>query len=335
MKGQSLSPPPLWIMRQAGRYLPEYRKIRQEAGNFLDLCQNPRLAAEVTLQPVRRFGFDAAILFSDILVVPYALGRSLHFEEGRGPIMSPITEREIAKLATNGVMERLASSFETIERVKAQLDRETAMIGFCGAPWTVATYMIAGKGTSDQAPSRLFFYLHPQAMQTLLNCLADVSADYLIGQINAGADIVQIFDSWAGVLDPASFEILCVAPVRRMVRRIRQAHPSVPVIGFPRGAGLLYADYAEKTGVTALGLDWSVPLPFAARLQKDIPVQGNLDPMRLVAGGRALEEGVDHILMKLGGGPLVFNLGHGITPDTPIKYVEHMVKRVRGHHSNG
>lgn len=335
MKGENLSPPPVWMMRQAGRYLPEYRKTREKAGSFLNLCYTPALAAEVTLQPVRRFGFDAAILFSDILVVPHALGRDLRFEEGRGPLMTPVTEKEIAALDTEGVIERLAPSFETIARVRVALDEETAMIGFCGAPWTVATYMIAGHGTPDQAPSRLFFYLHPQAMQTLLACLADVSADYLIEQINAGADMVQIFDSWAGVLDQPSFETLCVAPVRRMVKRIRQVHPEVPIIGFPRGAGLLYADYAEKTGVTALGLDWSVPLSFAAALQKKTAVQGNLDPLRLAAGGSALDEGIDDILTQLGDGPLVFNLGHGITPDTPVRHVEQMVKRVRERQNNG
>jgi len=334
MKGESLSPPPLWMMRQAGRYLPEYQQIRETAGSFLDLCYTPALAAEITMQPIRRFGFDAAILFSDILVVPHALGRDLHFEEGRGPTMNPITEKEIAKLDAEHAMERLSVSFETVERVRKMLDNETALIGFCGAPWTVATYMIDGHGMSDQASARLFSYCHPQAMQALLDCLADISADYLIQQINAGADAVQIFDSWAGVLDETSFEMMCIAPVCRMVNRIRRVHPAVPVIGFPRGAGQLYADYARKTRVTGLGLDWTVPLSFAKELQKAVAVQGNLDPLRLVAGGDALDYGVDVILAQLGNGPLVFNLGHGITPDTPLKHVEQMVKRIRGSRIN-
>jgi len=334
IRGETLSPPPIWMMRQAGRYLPEYRQTRKTAGSFLDLCYTPALAADVTLQPIRRFGFDAAILFSDILVVPHALGRDLRFEENRGPVMTPVTERDIAKLDVTDVTGRLAASFETIERVKTELDDKTALIGFCGAPWTVATYMIAGHGTSDQAPARLFSYSHPQAMKSLLDCLADVSADYLIGQINAGADVVQIFDSWAGVLDEISFEAMCVQPVRRMVERIRQVHPATPIIGFPRGAGVLYRNYAKKTGVTALGLDWSVPLSFAAELQKDGAVQGNLDPVRLVAGGSALDQGVDAILAGLGNGPLVFNLGHGIAPETPVKHVEQMIKRVRGNQTN-
>jgi len=335
IEGEKLSSPPLWMMRQAGRYLPEYRQIRKTAGSFLNLCYSPALAAEVTLQPVHRFGFDAAILFSDILVVPHALGRDLRFEEGNGPVMTPITEKEIAKLDTKGVMRHLAASFETIERVKTALDDRTALIGFCGAPWTVATYMIAGRGIADQIPARLFFYSHPQAMQALLDCLADVSADYLVQQINAGADVIQIFDSWAGVLDEASFEAMCIVPMHRMVKRIRQVHPKTPIIGFPRGAGWLYADYANKTGITALGLDWTVPLSFAAKLQKNVTVQGNLDPLRLVAGGEILDHGVDAILARLNNGSFIFNLGHGIMPDTPIKHVEQMVKRVRENQTNG
>jgi len=335
IRGETLSPPPLWMMRQAGRYLPEYRETRRAAGSFLDLCYAPALAAEVTLQPIRRFGFDAAIVFSDILVVPHAMGRDLHFEEGRGPVMTPITAKDIARLDAQDVSARLSATFETIERVRQALGQDTAMIGFCGAPWTVATYMIAGRGTSDQAPARLFCYQHPQAMQSLLAYLADISADYLIGQIKAGADVVQIFDSWAGVLDEASFEAMCIAPVRRMVQKIRAVYPNVPVIGFPRGAGQLYDGYAQKTGVTALGLDWTVPLSFASQLQKDCAVQGNLDPLRLVAGGEGLDRGVDAILGRLGQGPLIFNLGHGITPHTPVQHVQQMIKRIRGNQNHG
>jgi len=329
LRGKAAFPPPLWMMRQAGRYLPEYRETRKRAGSFLDLCYNPDLAVEVTLQPIERFGFDAAILFSDILVVPHALGRDLRFEEGRGPLMTPITAAEIATLDTSAFHVNLEPVYETVRRLRAKLPAETALLGFCGAPWTVATYMIAGHGTPDQAPARLFAYREPEAFRMLLDLLADQSADYLARQIEAGADAVQIFDSWSAVLDEASFEAFCVAPVARIVKKLRQRYPHVPVIGFPKGAGGLYRDYRGKTGVTALGLDWTVPGESARALQKDGAVQGNLDPLRLVAGGRALDDGVDAVLRTLGKGPLVFNLGHGILPETPLVHVERMVERVR------
>ncbi|WP_163270712.1 uroporphyrinogen decarboxylase [Chelativorans alearense] len=329
LSGRTVFPPPIWMMRQAGRYLPEYRDIRKKAGSFLDLCYNPDFAVEVTLQPIRRFGFDAAILFSDILVEPHALGRDLRFEEGAGPLMTPLGKDDIDALETADFHERLAPVYETVRRLRSELPRETALIGFCGAPWTVATYMIAGRGTPDQAPARLFGHSSPEAFARLLDRLAACSADYLIRQIDAGADAVQIFDSWAGVLDEASFRAWCERPVAEIVRRVRERHPTVPIIGFPKGAGTLYAGYRQATGVTALGLDWTVPLATARRLQAEGPVQGNLDPMRLVAGGRALEEGVDAILTTLGSGPLIFNLGHGVTPETPVEHVEAMVRRVR------
>ncbi|MDZ5697411.1 uroporphyrinogen decarboxylase [Chelativorans sp. M5D2P16] len=331
VNGQSVFPPPIWMMRQAGRYLPEYRSMRQKAGSFLDLCYNPDFAVEVTLQPIRRFGFDAAILFSDILVVPHALGRDLRFEEGVGPRMEPLAEAEIDDLAREGgdFHNRLAPIYETVGRLRSTLDPETALIGFCGAPWTVATYMIAGRGTPDQAPARLFGYSSPEAFARLLDVIAVRSAEYLIRQADAGADALQIFDSWAGVLDEESFQAWCVRPVAEIVRRVRARHPHVPIIGFPKGAGVFYGDYRVATGVTVLGLDWTVPLGQARALQKRGAVQGNLDPMRLCAGGRALDEGVDAILEALGGGPLIFNLGHGVTPQTPIAHVERMVSRVR------
>jgi uroporphyrinogen decarboxylase len=329
LNGQSVYPPPVWMMRQAGRYLPEYRRTRTRAGSFLDLCYNPDLAVEVTLQPIRRFGFDASILFSDILVVPHALGRDLRFEEGQGPQMTPITEKEIGGLDGSGFHEHLAPVYETVRRLRAALPSETTLIGFCGAPWTVATYMIAGHATPDQAPARLFAFRHPEAFAALLDLLADFSASYLVRQIEAGADVVQIFDSWSGVLDEVSFDAHCVQPVAKIVRQVRAAYPDVPIIGFPKGAGTLYDHYRAKTGVTALGLDWTVPLTQAARLQADGAVQGNLDPMRLVSGGKALEEGVQRILERLGAGPLVFNLGHGITPDAPVEHVEAMLALVR------
>jgi uroporphyrinogen decarboxylase len=331
LAGETVSPPPLWMMRQAGRYLPEYRATRGKAGSFLDLCYNPDFAVEVTLQPIRRFGFDASILFADILVVPHALGRDLRFVEGEGPRMTPIEPAEIARLGERGNFHaHLAPVYETVTRLRAELPRETTLIGFCGAPWTVATYMIAGRGTPDQAPSRLFGYREPEAMARLLAKLSEVSAEYLIRQIDAGADVVQIFDSWAGVLDEVSFDAWCVKPVADIVKRVHAVHPSTPIIGFPRGAGSLYVGYREKTGVTGLGLDWSVPLTQARALQQSGAVQGNLDPLRLVVGGRALDEGVDAILEGLGSGPLIFNLGHGITPETPVSHVEQMVRRVRG-----
>lgn len=329
LKGETVFPPPIWMMRQAGRYLPEYRETRRQAGSFLDLCYNPDLAVEVTLQPIRRFAFDAAILFSDILVVPHALGRDLRFEEGHGPQLTPISAAEVQGLAGRDIHAHLEPVYETVRRLRAELPAETTLLGFCGAPWTVATYMIAGHGTPDQAPARLFGFREPEAMRRLLTILAEVSADYLIRQIDAGADAVQIFDSWSGVLDEATFEAFCVEPVRLMVSRIRAVHQNTPIIGFPKGAGSLYNGFREKTGVTALGLDWSVPWAQAKALQAGGAVQGNLDPLRLVAGGRALDEGVDAILAALGGGPLVFNLGHGITPECPVAHVEQMVARVR------
>ena len=330
LRGKAAFPPPLWMMRQAGRYLPEYRETRKRAGSFLDLCYNPDLAVEVTLQPIERFGFDASILFSDILVVPHALGRDVRFEEGRGPLLTPITATEILALNSETFHVNLSPVYETVRRLRAKLPDETTLIGFCGAPWTVATYMIAGHGTPDQAPARLFAYREPVAFQQLLKVLADHSAAYLIRQIEAGADVVQIFDSWSGVLDDASFDLFCVAPVAEIVRQVKAVHPDVPIIGFPKGAGAHYQSYRQKTGVTGLGIDWTVPLAAAKALQAVGAVQGNLDPLRLVAGGKALSDGVDAILKTLGDGPLIFNLGHGITPETPVAHVEAMVKQVRG-----
>ncbi|WP_102959359.1 uroporphyrinogen decarboxylase [Mangrovicella endophytica] len=330
LDGESLTPPPVWLMRQAGRYLPEYRETRARAGSFLDLCYNPDLAVEVTLQPIRRFGFDASILFSDILVIPDALDRDLTFVQGEGPQLRPIAPEEVSRLDPSRAETHLAPVIETVRRLRAELPDETTLIGFCGAPWTVATYMIAGHGTPDQAPARLFGYRHPEAMEQLLTLLAEMSADYLIRQLHAGADCVQIFDSWAGVLDEASFAAYAVKPVRRIVDKVRAAVPGAKIIGFPKGAGALLAGYRAATGVDAVGLDWSVPLSFAAELQAQGAVQGNLDPLRLIAGGRALEEGVERILATLGHGPLVFNLGHGITPDAPIAHVEALLRQIRG-----
>jgi len=329
LKGKALNPPPLWMMRQAGRTLPEYRQVRQKAGHFLNLCYDPQLASEVTLQPIRRFDFDAAIIFSDILLIPHALGRKLDYRQGEGPVMEPLVSDDIEKFKIDEALPRLEPVLESLRLVRQQLRQDKSLIGFCGAPWTVATYMIAGHATPDQAPARLFFYQQPEAIQKLLNILADISADYLIKQIEAGADVVQIFDSWAGVLDEKAFEICAIQPVKRMVARIRARFGHVPIIGFPRGAGLFYRDYALKTGVTALSLDWTVPLDFAQILQQSTPVQGNLDPLRLLAGGAALEQGIEAILEKLELRPFIFNLGHGVEATTPLDHIEKMIKQVR------
>lgn len=329
LRGETAFPPPVWLMRQAGRYLPEYRETRKKAGSFLDLCYNPDYAVEVTLQPIRRFGFDASILFSDILVVPHALGRDLRFEEGRGPLMTPMSVGDVDRLDRSRFHETLEPVYETVRRLRAVLPAETTLLGFCGAPWTIATYLIAGHGTPDQAPARLFAYRHPEAFIRLLDTIAEVSAEYLVRQLDAGADAVQIFDSWSGVLDEPSFASFCVRPVKKIVEKVRQARADALVIGFPKGAGSLYDGYRQATGVNGLGLDWSVPMSQAKRLQAAGAVQGNLDPMRLVAGGRALEEGVGAVLEGLGGGPLIFNLGHGITPETPVAHVEAMLRQIR------
>jgi len=330
LEGQMLSPPPIWLMRQAGRYLPEYREVRAKAGSFLDLCYTPDHAVEVTLQPIRRFAFDAAILFSDILVIPDALKRNVRFTEGHGPEMDPIDVDGIARLDGSRLLQHLEPVLETVRRLRGALPPETTLLGFCGAPWTVATYMIAGHGTPDQAPARLFAYRHPKAFETLLMLLAELSADYLVAQIDAGADAVQIFDSWAGVLGAREFEAFAVKPMARIIRSVKQRRPNAKVIAFAKGAGYQLKDYRQKTGADAIGLDWSVPLDFAVELQKDGPVQGNLDPMRMVAGGVALEEGIDDILQHLGNGPLIFNLGHGITPQAAPENVRLLVERVRG-----
>jgi uroporphyrinogen decarboxylase len=320
------------MMRQAGRYLPEYRALRAKAGSFLDLCFSPELAAEVTLQPVRRFQFDAAILFSDILVIPHALGQRLDFVAGEGPRLDPIeTADALGRLRGTADADALAPIYETVARVKAELAPQTALIGFCGAPWTVATYMIAGRGTPDQTPARLFAYRHPEAMADLMQRLVQASADYLVGQLRAGADVVQIFDTWAGVLPPEEFERWCIVPVARLIKMVRARVPGAKVIGFPRGAGTALTYYIEHVPVDAVGLDWMVDKSFARdQVQSRRPVQGNLDPLALLAGGEALDRAVDQVLDAFGAGPLIFNLGHGILPETPIAHVERMLKRVRG-----
>ena len=329
--GEPLAPAPIWLMRQAGRYLPEYRALRAKAGSFLDLCYTPELAAEVTLQPIRRFGFDAAILFADILVVPDALGQSVRFLEGEGPRLEAIrSEADLARLNANATRPKFACVFETVARVRQGLPHETALIGFCGAPWTVATYMVGGQGSADQADTRLWAYREPQAFQRLIDLLAEVSVDYLAGQIEAGADVVQIFDSWAGSLPDDQFHRWVVEPTKRMVARLKERHPTVPVIGFPRGAGIRVRLYADETGVDGVSCDTAMPLDFAAReLAGRKVVQGNLDPLLLVTGGPALDKRVDEILGALSHQPFIFNLGHGIVPQTPPENVARLVELVR------
>ena len=324
--------PPVWLMRQAGRYLPEYRAVREKAGGFLDLCLNPDLASELTLQPVRRFGFDAAILFSDILVVPLALGRKVEFLAGEGPKLEPLRDAtalaDVRETIEHGVVARV---YETVSKVKALLDDRTALIGFCGAPWTVATYMVAGEATPDQGPARHFAYRDPENFTRLIDVLVQASIDYLVGQLKAGAEVVQIFDTWAGVLGPDQFDRWCIAPTQKIVEGVRRHTPQAKIIGFPRGAGAMALPYVEMTGVSAFGIDWTFERSIARdMLQSRVPLQGNVDPLALLVGGTALDREVDDVMKELGSGPLVFNLGHGILPETPIAHVERMLKRVRG-----
>jgi len=320
-------------MRQAGRYLPEYRRLRSQAETFLELCFTPRLAAEVTLQPIRRFQFDAAILFSDILVVPHALGQAVSFEAGEGPRLEPIVDAQgLARLRESVDHNALAPVYETIERVKRELPANVAFLGFCGAPWTVATYMITGRGTEDQRPARLFAYRDPADFAQLIEILATASTDYLVGQFEAGVDAVQIFDTWAGILPPQEFRRWCIEPVQRIIRDVRHRVPDAKVIGFPRGAASSLAGYVEQVAVNAVGLDWTVDLAFAReQVQSRIPVQGNLDPLALLAGGAALDHAVDAVLEAFADRPFIFNLGHGILPETPVEHVEHMLARVRAY----
>jgi uroporphyrinogen decarboxylase len=332
LAGGRRTPPPVWMMRQAGRYLPEYRAVRARAGSFLGLCFNPELAAEVTLQPVRRFGFDAAILFSDILVIPHALGQRVSFVEGEGPRLAPLAAPGDLKRLSSAVDDAvLAPIYETVRRVKADLPSGVTLIGFCGAPWTVATYMIAGRGTPDQAPAKAFAAVHADAFAALLDRLVDASARYLIGQLDAGAECLQIFDTWAGSLGGEDFERWCVQPTAALVGKVRAARPGTRIIGFPRGAGRNIPHYIDETGVNSVSLETDIDRDFArSAIQSKVAVQGNLDPETLRSGGEALDRAVDEVVAAFAGGPFIFNLGHGILPDTPIAHVERMLARVRG-----
>jgi uroporphyrinogen decarboxylase len=332
LNGEPVWPLPIWIMRQAGRYLPEYRETRKQAGSFLDLCYNPRLAEEVTLQPIRRFGFDASILFSDILVIPHALGQEVRFVENEGPKLDPVTsDKDFSRLADELPLERLDPVFETLDRLSQSLPKETTLLGFCGAPWTVASYMIAGKGTPDQAPARLTAYRDPAFMDALIDRLVRASTAYLIRQIDAGAEAVQIFESFGSALPPALFDRLSLEPIRRMVEGLKSARPNARTIVFVRGGGANLHRFAAAGIGDALALDWTLdPAKVLPGLPAAVATQGNLDPLALIAGGEALTQGVDHILASVKGRPHIFNLGHGILPETPIDHVAQLVARVRG-----
>ena len=332
LAGETLKTPPIWVMRQAGRYLPEYRKLRAKAGDFLSLCYNSELAAEVTLQPIERFKLDAAIIFADILLIPQALGSELSFLEGDGPRLSRISNKnDILKLKpANSIHEHLAPIYNTVSLVAEQLSPKVALIGFAGAPWTVATYMIAGKGTKDQGPAHKFLKEDKDSFEMLINLLTEATILYLSKQIDAGAEVIKIFDSWAGSLKEEDFVNYAIAPVKKIITTLNKLHPDVPIIAFPRGAGLKYIDFANDTGANCIAIDHSVDPEWAAKnLQIDSCIQGNLNPKHMVTGGKALLEETTKILDCFSNGPHIFNLGHGITPDGKPENLQLMIDRIR------
>lgn len=332
LRGERIDPPPVWLMRQAGRYLPEYRAVREEAGGFLNLCYNPERAAEVTLQPLKRFGFDAAILFSDILVIPQALGQTVAFEAGEGPRLDPIRDAAgLGSLSLDKLHDTLSPIYETVSRVSAGLPEDAALIGFAGAPWTVATYMVEGSGSRDYPNAKGWALGDPDGFQVLVDLLVEATSAYLLRQIEAGAEAIQLFDTWAGVLPKHAFDRFSAAPILAISKRIKAVHPDVPVIAFPRGAALYLEELAQAPEIDAIGIDYSTDPVWAAKtLQPHVCVQGNFDPILLLAGGPELEKQARHIVEALSGGPHVFNLGHGILPPTPITHVERLLKAVRG-----
>ena len=332
LAGEVQEVPPIWLMRQAGRYLPEYRATRARAGSFLDLCYSPDHAVEVTLQPLRRYDFDAAILFSDILVIPQALGQDLRFVQGEGPKLPPIRSAAgLSALSLNGLHKTLAPVYETVSRLSEQIPPTTALIGFAGAPWTVATYMVEGQGSKDFANIRRWAYGDPQGFQKLIDLVTEATVRYLKRQVDAGAEVIQVFETWAGVLDETGFKRWCTDPMAKIVAALKQDYPELPVIGFPRAAGARALDYVRATGIQGLGLDSGVPLVWARDiLQKQICVQGNLDPMLLVSGGAPMRDEIQRILDHLTAGPFIFNLGHGITPETPPDHVTELIRQIRG-----
>ncbi|WP_193184996.1 uroporphyrinogen decarboxylase [Nisaea sediminum] len=331
LAGQVSDIPPIWLMRQAGRYLPEYREVRKQAGSFVDLCLNPELAAEVTLQPIRRFGMDGAILFSDILIVPYGLGQPLKFVEGRGPVLEPVRDRAaLSSLDTSGLSKRVGNVYETVSRVREALPAETALIGFSGSPWTVITYMVEGGSSKDYAATKQWAYSDPEGFQALIDIVVEGTITYLLGQAKAGAEVLKLFDSWAGVLSPRLFRMAVIEPTKKIVSAVKAAYPDLPVIGFPRAAGANYLDYIAETGVDAVAVDTAMPIRWAMEnIQTRMPIQGNLDPIALLSGGKGLDEEVKSILDAAASGPFIFNLGHGILPTTPIAHVEQLLRQVR------
>ena len=330
LRGEKTPRPPIWLMRQAGRYLPEYRATRQKAKGFLELCYNPELATEVTLQPIRRFSFDASILFSDILVVPHALGQKVWFEEGHGPKLDRLHKPDdLKRLNRENFHSHLQPIYETVERLKESLPQETTLIGFAGAPWTVVSYMIEGGSSKDYAKSKIWAFSDEESFKSLISLVTQATVDYLIEQINRGAEAVQIFDSWAGVWPENSLRKWCLNPCQTIIKTIKKVHPTIPVILFPRMVGPAYKIFAQESGADALGLDTTLPLSWVRdELQKNITVQGNLDPLALVAGGQTLHQEIDRILDHLSNGPFIFNLGHGIVPQTPPEHVTSLVKRI-------
>jgi uroporphyrinogen decarboxylase len=330
--GKTLSPPPVWFMRQAGRYLPEYRALRKTGPDFLGFCYTPDLTVEATLQPIRRYGFDAAILFSDILVIPDALGQNVRFEEGVGPLLDPITDRAgIAALTSGGVLDHLAPVFETLTRLRRELPDETALIGFAGAPWTLAFYMIEGRGGVDGGKLKRMAYGQPDDFRALIDVLENALVAYLCRQVEAGAEVLQLFDSWSGIADETLFKRWIIEPTARIVARVKEAHPDVPVIGFPRGAGPMVAAYAAETGVDGMSVDSQVPLSWARQnVAANLVLQGNLDNQLLVTGGDDLDRAVTRIIQDMNGHPFVFNLGHGILPQTPPEHVGRVLDVLRG-----
>jgi uroporphyrinogen decarboxylase len=333
IQGEIQARPCFWLMRQAGRYLPEYRATRAQAKGFVDLCLRPDLATEITLQPIRRYGMDAAILFSDILMIPHGLGQKLEFKEGEGPVLEPVTDAAgVAALEKNldGVLEKLGPIFETVSRVKSALPLDTALIGFAGAPWTVATYMVEGGGSKDFAKIRLLACREPVLFEKLIEILVEATTRYLARQIEAGAEVLQIFDTWAGILPEDEYRRWALEPVKAIIADLRTAHPSIPIIYFPKGSGMLYTAAAGEVGADAIGIDTSVPLDFAKMLQREVTVQGNLDPIKLAVGGAQMEEAIKRILGALAGGKFVFNLGHGVIPQTPPEHVARLAEIVRG-----
>jgi len=329
LSGKTPDRVPLWLMRQAGRYLPEYRNLRARAGNFLDLCLTPKWASEITLQPIKRFDFDAAILFADILLIPFALGQKLQFREGEGPVLEKLEdEKSLAKLQFD--QKKLQPVFETIEDVKNSLPSATALIGFCGGLWTVAAYMIDGTSRQNFSQAKLWAAEKPDLLDKLIGILLDASENYLCRQIEAGAEIIQIFESWAGLLTGDKFDRWVIKPTRELVARVKRKYPHIPIIGFPRSAGDHYRSYAENTGIDAVSIDQQVTLDYAKELQKIKPLQGNLDPVLLVKGGEDMRQATLAILDKLGPRH-IFNLGHGVVPETPPDHVADLVKIVRGY----